>query len=186
MYIKNKIDLLYFLEKESKKYGRANIRMPLVCIREKDFLWKHNILLRKTEYYVNTNNKIMGIIYKIRLNRFQNKHQIHIPINVFDAGLKIMHLGPILVNGKVKAGRDISMHMNTSIVAGGSTDGVPKIGNNIVIGVGTTIVGDIEISDNIAIGANSLVNKNFLEKDVTIAGVPAKIISYKGRDTWGK
>jgi len=37
--------------------------------------------------------------------------------------------------------------------------------------------GPIEIGDNIAIGANSVVNKSFAEGNCTIAGVPAKIIS---------
>ena len=50
------------------------------------------------------------------------------------------------------------------------------IGNNVDIGYGATIIGDIKIADNIIIGANSLVNKSFLESGVVIAGCPAKVI----------
>jgi serine O-acetyltransferase len=36
------------------------------------------------------------------------------------------------------------------------------------------IVGKIQISNNIAIGANSYVAQSFLEEGITIAGSPAK------------
>lgn len=185
-YINNKEDLEFFLNIEKEKYNRKSIITPLICIRESDFLWKHNILLRRTEYYINTNKKIRGLFYKLRLFLFQNRHQIHIPINTFGYGLKIMHLGPILVNSNVRAGNHISLHINTSIVAGGSNNKVPTLGNGVVLGVGAVVLGDIEIADNIAIGANSVVNKSFYEEDITIAGAPAKKISDNGRTKWSK
>lgn len=109
---------------------------------------------------------------------------LHIPPNSFGCGLKIMHLGPILVNGKVKAGKNISIHINTSIVAGGPGNGVPVLEDGIVIGVGAVILGQVRIAKNIAIGANAVVNKTFLEENIAIAGVPAKKISDHGRVTW--
>jgi serine O-acetyltransferase len=62
----------------------------------------------------------------------------------------------------------------------GSWDKAPKIGNNVFIGPGAKIFGDIEIADNVAIGVNSVVNKSFLEPGITIAGIPAKKISNQG------
>ena len=85
-----------------------------------------------------------------------------------------MHTGPILINHKAKVGNDVSIHINTSIVAHGITGGVPVIGNNVVVGVGSVILGGITIADSIAIGANALVNKSFEEENIAIAGVPAK------------
>ena len=61
---------------------------------------------------------------------------------------------------------------------------MPKIGNNVVIGVGAVVLGDIHIADGIAIGANAVVNKSFGEPSIAIAGVPAKKISNNGRLTW--
>jgi serine O-acetyltransferase len=58
----------------------------------------------------------------------------------------------------------------------------PQIGNNVYIGPGAKIFGEIVIADNIAIGANSVVNKSFYEKGISIAGVPAKKINTKGTD----
>ena len=51
----------------------------------------------------------------------------------------------------------------------------PKIGNNVVIGAGAKILGDIVIGDNVVIGANAVVTKSF-ESNLVIAGVPAKVI----------
>lgn len=39
----------------------------------------------------------------------------------------------------------------------------PKIGDNVYIGPGAVLFGDIEIADNCWIGANAVVNKSFLE-----------------------
>jgi serine O-acetyltransferase len=50
----------------------------------------------------------------------------------------------------------------------------------VYIGPGVKIYGPIEIADNIAIGANSVVNRSFIESGITIAGNPARKISNKG------
>ena len=75
---------------------------------------------------------------------------------------------------------------NTNIGCGTITanyDGYNKhqtlIGDNCFIGPGAKLFGKINIGDNVAIGANSVVNKNFPD-NVTIAGIPAKIVSKKG------
>lgn len=54
--------------------------------------------------------------------------------------------------------------------------GKVKIGNNVFIGVNTTILKGAEIGDNVIIGANSLVNKK-LESNGVYAGSPARYIS---------
>lgn len=97
-----------------------------------------------------------------------------------------MHLGPILVNGNVRAGKDISLHINTSIVAGGTNNGAPVLEDGIVVGVGAVILGNIRLAKNIAVGANAVVNKTFEEENIAIAGVPAKKVSNNGRLEWVK
>jgi serine O-acetyltransferase len=51
----------------------------------------------------------------------------------------------------------------------------PKIGNNVLIGSGAKILGGVTIGDNVIIGANAVVLESF-GPNVTIAGVPAKVI----------
>lgn len=142
--------------------------------------------MRKAEYYTNTSKKLRGIFLKLRLKRLQNKYFLNIPINTFDKGLKLIHLGPRLVNGKARIEKNCVMHINTCIVAGGRDNGVPTLGDNIVMGVASVVAGNVYIADNIAIGANAFVNKTFSQGDITIAGVPAKKISDYSRKDWNK
>ena len=61
----------------------------------------------------------------------------------------------------------------------GDKRGAATIGNGVYIGPGAKIVGKVTIGDNVAIGANAVVTKDIPANSV-VAGVPAKIISYKG------
>jgi serine O-acetyltransferase len=106
-----------------------------------------------------------------------------IPINVFGPGLCIAHRGTIVVNKDARVGENCRIHACTNIGSGrGSVLLAPKIGDDVYIGPGAKIFGNIEIADNIAIGANSVVNKSFYEKGISIAGVPAKKINNKGSE----
>lgn len=54
--------------------------------------------------------------------------------------------------------------------------GKVKIGDNVFIGVNTTILKGVTIGDNVIIGANSLINKDVPAYSV-VAGNPARIIT---------
>ncbi len=68
----------------------------------------------------------------------------------------------------------------------GNPDQTPKIGNNVFIGPGAKIFGEITIADHIAIGANAVVNKSFTESGITVAGIPARKVSEKGSSSYYK
>ena len=182
--ISSKKQLKEWTSCELSKYGRS--RNSFLLISERAILRKHVILLRKTEYHVNSGHKIRGFLYRMRLGYFQNKYSLHIPLNVCAKGLYIVHVGPIIINSMATVGEDCVLHINTGIVAGGSNDGVPTIGKGVVLGIGSIVLGDVHVSDYVAIGANAVVNKDVLESDVAVAGVPAKKISNNGRKTWNK
>ena len=185
----SKSDLKEWLAYEKRIYDIQNdfiarIKSFLGCEREIIYFFQRR--LRYTEYYKNSGHKMLYYISQILLQRYQRKYALNIDCNVCGKGLKIMHLGPILTNGRAHIGENVKLHVNTHIVAGGSNDDVPIIGNNVVIGVGAVVLGRTIIADGIAIGANAVVNKSFQQPNITIAGVPAKKISDKGRDSWGK
>lgn len=184
-YINSKDDFIEFITYESNKYGRKNSRCPVIAVKENDILYKFNYLLRKTEYMVNC-NKIQKSFWKLRLRLFENKYNINIPINVFDKGLKLIHVGTRLVNGRAIIGKDCVMHINTAIVAGGTNSGAPRLGNNIIMGIGSTLCGNIDVGDNIAVGGHAFVNKSFPDGNLTIAGIPAQKISDKSRNDWNR
>ena len=71
--------------------------------------------------------------------------------------------------------------VNIGTEAGKSTD-APTIGDNCYIGPGVKMFGKIVIGDNVAIGANAVVNKSFPEGNATLGGIPAKVISQKSSE----
>lgn len=147
--------------------------------------------LRFTEYYTNCKNKWYHKIPKKLINmrylRLCDKYQWTIPINVFDKGLAIVHVGTIVVSGDAKIGKNCRIHVCTNIGRAPSKSGVgaPKIGDNVYIGPGAKLFGDITIANNCVIGANSVVNESF-EESCTLAGVPAKKISKKTSEIYIK
>ena len=51
----------------------------------------------------------------------------------------------------------------------------PTIGNNVFIGSGAKIIGNITVEDNVKIGANAVVLKS-IKKETTVVGIPGKIV----------
>lgn len=88
-------------------------------IFEAQIIAKYLMLLRKTEYHTNVGHKIRGLYYLLRLKKKQCRYGVHIPINVFEKGLSIAHLGTIIVNGNAKVGENCRIHVGVVIGANG-------------------------------------------------------------------
>ena len=183
--IRSKADLQKFLKADLQYYKGVNKLTYFLQYGEGAILMRHQVLLRKAEYCVNTRRRIPAAFYKFLLIKFQNKYAIHIPINCCGKGLRLMHVGPILMNSKVCVGENCKFHMNTSLVAGGTNDDAPILGDAVVLGVGATVLGGVTVANNVAIGAGAVVNKDILEENIAVAGVPARKISNNGTSTWG-
>lgn len=177
--IKNKTDLIEYLDADKRALGRKNRRPKL-----NDVIWKYEILLRKCEYYGNTGgllNKIIGGYYRYKKYKLGLLCGFSIPPNTVGKGLCIAHVGPIIINNKAKIGEFCKIHVGVNIGADARRGGdVPVIGNHVYIAPGAKIFGKVVVGDYVAIGANAVVNKSFPMSNVTIAGVPAKIINDKG------
>ncbi len=110
-----------------------------------------------------------------------------VPLNVFGPGLAIVHYGLLVVSPHARIGRDCRVHAGVNI---GGTAGfmpaheaaeyAPQIGDGCYIGPGAKIFGRTRIGHDCAIGANAVVNNLETGDGVTIAGIPARVISHKG------
>jgi len=180
--------------KEDYKFYLAADRLALAIEHKhprifQDEIWRFERVLRKVEYLQNCRNnpidRIICLQARFTLHKLSVKLGFAIPLNVFGPGLSIAHGGPIIVHPKAVVGENCRIDRCVSIGSVHYPAPAPKIGNNVFIGPGAVIDGDIEIADGVAIGANSYVNKSFKEVDITIAGCPAKKISDKGsRNCW--
>lgn len=176
--IKNKKDLAECLkiEKENYKVNSKQVLASYFGCSERGTIWRFQKALRKCEYYLNTNKKMRFKFKRIKLSRMSIKLGFNIPLNCFDVGLSIGHVGSILINGSVKVGKNCRIHINTALVATSGNEAAPKLGDNCFIGVGATLIGDITIGNDVIIGAGSVVTKSF-DNNCTIAGNPARKIN---------
>ncbi len=146
---------------------------------EPNLVWSFIVCLRKYEFYKNTNRRVLSdrLIRKYYLWRYKRLGYLlgfSIPPNVFGPGLRIPHYGTIVVHPSVRVGANCVIQAGVNI--GINQNGTPVLGDNVYIGPGAKLFGDIIIGNNVAIGANSVVNKSFNLDNITIAGVPARII----------
>jgi serine O-acetyltransferase len=175
--IQSKSDYLYYLDEDKKALNVKNTFRELLF----NDVWKFQRCLRKLEYLTNCKkNSFIRKIVAIRFRYLSTKLGFTIPINVFGPGLSIAHYGTIVVNSNCKIGKNCRIHVcvNIGSMAGKAYES-PHIGDNCYIGPGAKLFGSIKIGDNTAIGANAVVNKSFPEGNITIGGVPAKMISTK-------
>ena len=181
--ISNKTELLEYLEADRVALGRKNTKPSLT-----DLIYKFEINLRKYEFSINCcKGSFLG---RVKCKYYYYRHFIlsvlcgfSIPPNVFGKGLSIAHRGTIIVNSHSRIGDNCRLHACVNIgTVPGKADAAPIIGDNVYIAPGVKIYGPIHIASNIVIGANAVVNKNFVLENITIAGVPAKQISDKGRN----
>ena len=180
--IQNKKDYRYYLQCDRIALG---IKKPSFSVKMLYYLvpgltWKFHRRLRKLEYYKNCKKGYISKLYYYYLYyRFRSlsvKLGFSIPENVFGPGLAIVHYGTIVVHKNTKVGKNFRIQAGTNIGASGGTDDAPVIGDNVYVGPGVKIYGGITLGNNIAIAANSCVNKDFTENNVLIGGIPAKII----------
>ena len=175
--------------REELNYFLAQDAIALRCDKKKhpklfaDEVWKFQIALRRTEYYHNlyrVSKKQYILLYAWHwfwYHKLSVKLGFSIPLNVFGPGLSIAHYGTIVVSNAAKVGKNCRLQEGVNIGATNGSEKAPQIGDNVFIGTGAKIIGDICIADDVAIGANAVVVKSITEKGVTYAGVPAKKIS---------
>lgn len=108
-----------YIEYETRDFTHKYMLKVPFDLYESQIIAKFLILLRKTEYHINCKHKIRKLIYMLMLKRKQCKYGIHIPVNVFDKGLSIAHLGTIVVNGNAVIGKNCRIHVGVVIGANG-------------------------------------------------------------------
>lgn len=131
--------------------------------------WRYKIKL-------NFIRKPFSVIYKILYFYIKGKG-IELPCEVeLGKNFRIDHQGGIVISGYSKFG-------NNCIIRNGVTVGISKVGenkapifgNNVDIGTGAKILGNIKIGNNVIIGANAVVIKDVPDNSIAV-GIPAKII----------
>lgn len=88
----------------------------------------------------------------------------------------------VIIGETAIIGDDVLLYQGVTLGGTGLVKGKrhPTIGNNVVIGAGAKILGNITVGDNSYIGANAVVIKD-VPPNSTVVGVPGRITKQDGR-----
>ena len=104
-------------------------------------------------------------------------YQVDIPIST-----KMPHQGMgVVMHPKTVIGENCIIFQHSTFGAAHGeihADGAPTLGNNVMVGVGVTILGPVNIGNNVSIGAHAVVIKDVPDNAV-VAGIPAEIKKFK-------
>lgn len=147
-------------------------------LHEHDYtIWRYQRLLRKEEYYrLIKPNSILVQYYRYKKNKLGEKLGFTIGYGAFAPGMRIWHYGNIVVNGGSKIGKNCILHGDNCIGNSGLDNLNPIIGDNVRLGVGAKIIGNVTLGNNVIVAAGAVVNKSIPEDNVVIAGIPARIV----------
>ncbi|MEW6170718.1 MAG: serine O-acetyltransferase EpsC [Candidatus Omnitrophota bacterium] len=136
-------------------------------------------------------HRLAHSFYKLHLNllaRFISQLSRHLTGIEIHPGAKIGknffidHGMGVVIGETTIVGDNVLLYQGVTLGGTGLEKGKrhPTIGNNVVVGAGAKILGNITIGDNSYIGANAVVVKD-IPANSTVVGVPGRITKQEGR-----
>lgn len=142
----------------------------------------HAILLHRiAHFFWRKGFKLLARIIS-QFNRFLTGIEIH-PGARIGEGLFIDHGMGVVIGETAEIGNNVTLYQGVTLGGTGKEKGKrhPTIGNNVVIGAGAKVLGNICIGDNVKIGAGSVVLRD-VPANCTVVGVPGKVVVRNGRN----
>ncbi len=113
------------------------------------------------------------------IGRFLTGIEIH-PAARIGPGFVIDHGMGVVIGETSEIGENCLLYQGVTLGGTGKEAGKrhPTLGNNVVIGAGSTILGGISIGSNVIVGANSVILKSLPDNSICV-GVPGRITKKK-------
>ena len=115
-----------------------------------------------------------------QLARFFTGIEIH-PGAKIGPGFFIDHGMGVVIGETTEIGENVTLYQGVTLGGTGTERGKrhPTLGNNVVIGAGAKVLGNIKIGNHVKIGAGSVV-VHPVPDNCTVVGVPAEIVRKDG------
>lgn len=173
MPIQSKKELEFYILADrmmNKRTFKLSIGQKVKKLFLRDYIMDWFVAMRKCQYYSRKGggNKIKYMYNRMKFHHLSIKLGFSIGYECLGYGAWIPHYETIVIGENCRLGRYACLHTATCITATGK-----QIGEGLYMGTGAKLIGDIDLGDNISVGANSVVNKSFIEEGILIAGVPA-------------
>ncbi len=90
-------------------------------------------------------------------------------------GLYVAHFGGIFLHGNMGRNCSVTQGVTIGYKGGGKSTNPPSIGDNVYIGAGAVIVGDVRVGHNVVVGANTTVVKSVPDNHMVVSAEPRVI-----------
>lgn len=178
--IQSKVEYKEYLRRDMKFYTASDRKTRFFHWLFRDpcyFIAKYIRLLRQEEYHANCQKSLyhtlMSWVALSRKNKLGNKLGFKIPRNCIGPGVTIYHHGQIIINESARIGADCRLHGGNCIGNNGKNYAAPQIGDQLDLGFGACIIGDVILGNRVTVGANAVVVRGNQEDGITLVGIPA-------------
>lgn len=115
-----------------------------------------------------------------QFTRFMTGVEIH-PAAVIGRRFFIDHAMGVIIGETTIIGDDCTLYQGVTLGGTGKETGKrhPTLGNNVLVGVGAAVLGNVTIGDNSKIGGGAVVVKDIPE-NCTVVGIPGHIVIRDG------
>ena len=136
----------------------------------------HAVLYHRVAHWLYRHHRFFLARCVSQWSRFWTGIEIH-PGATIGHRLVIDHGMGIVIGETAEIGDDCLLYQGVTLGGTGKDTGKrhPTLGNNVLIGAGTKVLGPVYIGDNARIGAGSVVLRN-LPANCTAVGVPAEVV----------
>lgn len=129
-------------------------------------------------------HKIKQYFYLFRIKRMDAFNNASMGTDIgfgahFETPPHLQHgLNGIIVSHYAHIGKDAWIAQQVTIGQAINENVAPILGDNVVIGAGAKIIGNVRIGNNVTIGANAVV-VNDMPDNCICGGIPARVIKMK-------
>lgn len=166
-------DIATVLERDPAAKSRLEI---FLCYAGLHAVWFHRI-----NHWLWNHHLYLLARWLSQVARFFTGIEIH-PGAQLGRRLFIDHGMGVVIGETAIVGNDVTLYQGITLGGTGKEHGKrhPTIGDNVVVGGGAKILGNITVGNNCRVGAGSVVTRNVPENS-TVVGVPGHIIFRNGQ-----
>ncbi|AFY50977.1 serine O-acetyltransferase [Nostoc sp. PCC 7524] len=137
----------------------------------------HAICLHRLAHWLHCRGVVFFPRFISHLARFLTGIEIH-PGAKIGKGVFIDHGMGVVIGETAIVGDYTLIYQGVTLGGTGKESGKrhPTVGNNVVVGTGAKVLGNIHIGDRVRVGAGSVVLRD-VPPDCTVVGIPGRIIS---------
>lgn len=142
----------------------------------------HALIAHRIAHFIHNRLRIPLIPRLIsHVTRFSTGIEIH-PGARIGEGFFIDHGMGVVIGETTDIGRNCTLYQGVTLGGTGEakTKRHPTLKDNVIIGAGARVLGNITIADNVRVGAGSVVVKS-VPSNCTVVGIPGQVVVYEGK-----